>query len=66
MKKTIICALCMAVALTSAAQTQKQKVNVSNVKVEGMTKAENFAELKLDTLRRNFGTSREADHGVRC
>ncbi|MGN0217180.1 MAG: DUF1573 domain-containing protein [Bacteroidaceae bacterium] len=66
MKKTIICALCMAVALTSAAQTQKQKVNVSKVKVEGVTKAENFAEIKFDTLRHNFGTFSAADPVVKC
>ena len=66
MKKTIICALCMAVALTSAAQTQTQKVNVSKVKVEGVTKAENFAEIKFDTLRHNFGTFSAADPVVKC
>ena len=56
----------MAVALTSAAQTQKQKVNVSKVKAEGVTKAENFAEIKLDTLRHNFGTFSAADPVVKC
>ena len=50
----------------NTAQTQKQKVNVSKVKVEGVTKAENFAEIKFDTLRHNFGTFSAADPVVKC
>lgn len=56
----------MTAALTMSAQTQKQKVSVSKVKVEGVTKAENFAEIKFDTLRHNFGKFSAEEPVVKC
>ena len=38
------------------AQTQKPKVTTTSVKASVTTKAENYAEIKFDTLRHNFGT----------
>ena len=48
------------------AQTQKQKVSTSEVKVTGATKAENYAEIKFDTLRHNFGKFSKNDPIVKC
>jgi hypothetical protein len=48
------------------AQTQKQKVSTSEVKVTGVTKAENYAEIKFDTLRHNFGKFSKNDPIVKC
>lgn len=48
------------------AQTQKQKVSTSEVKVTGSTKAENYAEIKFDTLRHNFGKFSKNDPIVKC
>lgn len=66
MKKTILFGMCLAATLTVSAQTQKQKVSVSKVKVEGVTNAENFAEIKFDTLRHDFGKFSADDPVVKC
>ncbi len=47
-------------------QTQKPKVNVSQVKATANTKAENYAEIKFDTLRHNFGTFSQDNPVVKC
>jgi len=52
--------------LQVSAQTQKQKVNVSEVKAVATTKAENYAEITFDTLRYNFGTFSKSEPLVRC
>ena len=44
-----------------SAQTQKQKVNVSEVQAVATTKAENYAELTFDTLRYDFGKFSKSD-----
>ena len=66
MKKLLIIALCMMTASVAGAQVQKQKVTTSEVKVTGASKAENYAEIKFDTLRHNFGKFSQKDPIVKC
>jgi hypothetical protein len=66
MKKILILAICMLAVSATQAQTQQQKVNTSEVKVTGVTKAENYAEIKFDTLRHNFGKFSKNDPIVKC
>jgi hypothetical protein len=66
MKKLLIMAFCMLTVSVAQAQTQKQKVSTSEVKVTGATKAENYAEIKFDTLRHNFGKFSKNDPIVKC
>lgn len=53
-------------ASMAGAQVQKQKVTTSEVKVTGVSKAENYAEIKFDTLRHNFGKFSQKDPIVKC
>ncbi|MBO6124916.1 MAG: DUF1573 domain-containing protein [Bacteroidaceae bacterium] len=66
MKKFLIIALCLMSASMAGAQVQKQKVTTSEVKVTGVSKAENYAEIKFDTLRHNFGKFSQKDPIVKC
>ena len=66
MKKLLILTLCMMTASLAGAQTQKQKVTTSEVNVTGASKAENYAEIKFDTLRHNFGKFSQKDPIVKC
>ncbi|MBR4644689.1 MAG: DUF1573 domain-containing protein [Bacteroidaceae bacterium] len=66
MKKLLIVAFCLLTVSVAQAQTQKQKVTTSEVKVTGVTKAENYAEIKFDTLRHNFGKFSKNDPIVKC
>ena len=66
MKKLLIMAFCLLTVSVAQAQTQKQKVSTSEVKVTGVTKAENYAEIKFDTLRHNFGKFSKNDPIVKC
>lgn len=66
MKKLIFFAFCLMTASLAQAQTQTQKVSTSEVKVTGATKAENYAEIKFDTLRHNFGKFSKNDPIVKC
>lgn len=59
-------AFCLLTVSMAQAQTQKQKVSTSEVKVTGITKAENYAEIKFDTLRHNFGKFSKNDPIVKC
>lgn len=59
-------AFCLMTVSMAQAQTQKQKVSTSEVKVTGVTKAENYAEIKFDTLRHNFGKFSKNDPIVKC
>lgn len=59
-------AFCLLTVSVAQAQTQKQKVSTSEVKVTGVTKAENYAEIKFDTLRHNFGKFSKDDPIVKC
>lgn len=66
MKKIcFFCLLCIG-CITLQAQTQKQKVSVSEVKAIPTTKAEKYAEIKFDTLRHNFGQFSKDEPIVRC
>lgn len=53
-------------ASMAGAQVQKQKVTTSEVKVTGVSKAENYAEIKFDTLRHNFGKFSQKNPIVKC
>lgn len=66
MNKKILCGLLMFASLTVNAQTQTQKVSTSEVKPQVVTKAENFAEIKFDTLRHDFGKFPQDDPVVKC
>ena len=66
MKKLLIMAFCLLTVSVAQAQTQKQKVSTSEVKVTGVTNAENYAEIKFDTLRHNFGKFSKNDPIVKC
>lgn len=67
MKKILfISALLLCGAIHTTAQVQKQKVSVSQVKAEPGTKAENYAEIKFDTLEHDFGTFSKLDPIVKC
>jgi hypothetical protein len=66
MKKIFILAFLMLTVSVTQAQTQQQKVSTSEVKVTGVTKAENYAEIKFDTLRHNFGKFSKNDPIVKC
>ena len=66
MKKLLIMAFCLLSVSMAEAQTQKQKVSTSEVKVTGVTKAENYAEIKFDTLRHNFGKFSKNNPIVKC
>lgn len=66
MKKILILALASFFGLQASAQTQKQKVNVSEVQAVATTKAENYAEITFDTLRYNFGTFSKDEAVVHC
>ena len=66
MKKLLMMAFCLLTVSMAQAQTQKQKVSTSEVKVTGVTKAENYAEIKFDTLRHNFGKFSKNDPIVKC
>ena len=66
MMKKILFLLLLAQFSTASAQTQKQKVNVSDVKAVATTKAENYAEITFDTLRYDFGKFSKDEPLVRC
>lgn len=53
-------------ASSLCAQTQKPKVTTTEVKASINTRAENYAEIKFDTLRHNFGKFSKADPIVKC
>ena len=53
-------------ASSLCAQTQKPKVTTTEVKASINTRAENYAEIKFDTLRHNFGTFSKEDPIVKC
>lgn len=53
-------------ASSLCAQTQKPKVTTTEVKASINTRAENYAEIKFDTLRHNFGKFSKSDPIVKC
>lgn len=64
-KRLFFCFFCL-VAIALQAQTQKQKVTLTEVKALPTTKAEKYAEIKFDTLRHNFGQFSKDEPIVRC
>lgn len=66
MKKLILLSLLTTFAFGINAQTQTQKVNTSEVRAQAVSKAENYAEIKFDTLRHNFGKFSAASPEVKC
>ena len=66
MKKILLIALVAFFGMQVQAQTQKQKVNVSEVEAVSKTKAENYAEITFDTLRYDFGKFSKDEPQVRC
>ena len=66
MKKILFLAFFATLGFQAQAQTQKQKVNVSEVQAVATTKAENFAEITFDTLRYDFGKFSKSEPVVKC
>lgn len=64
-KRLFFCFFCL-VTIALQAQTQKQKVTLTEVKAVPATKAEKYAEIKFDTLRHNFGQFSKDEPIVRC
>ena len=53
--KIAVLSICMAFALSIGSFAQSQKSVQSEIRPNGSSKAENYAEIKFDTLRCNFG-----------
>lgn len=67
MKKTLfVLLLACCPMLPAKAQTQTQKINVSEVKAVAKTKAENYAEVTFDTLRHDFGKFPKSEPAQHC
>lgn len=66
MKKILILSLLSILTMGTKAQTQTQKVNTSEVRAQAVSKAENYAEIKFDTLRYNFGKFSSRSPEVKC
>lgn len=64
--KIFVLGLLAAFSLQAGAQTQRQKLSVSEVKAVATTKAENYAELTFDTVRHDFGKFSRKAPVVRC
>ena len=64
-KRLFFCFFCL-VTIALQAQTQKQKVTLTEVKAVPATKAQKYAEIKFDTLRHNFGQFSKDEPIVRC
>ena len=66
MKKILSLGLLLLVAIAAQAQVQTQKVSTSEVKAQATTNAENYAEIKFDTLHHDFGKFSKNDPIVKC
>jgi len=66
MKKVIFLTVLFCSFLVANVQAQSQKVSKSEVKAQATTRAENFAEIKFDTLRHDFGKFSKEDPVVKC
>lgn len=65
-KPLAVMAMLLLAGTGAYAQTQKPKVTTTSVKASTTTRAENYAEVKFDTLRHNFGHFSRKDPIVRC
>lgn len=59
--KTLFLLLCLAMSTAIGASAQSQKSIRSEIRPDGNTKAQNYAEIKFDTLRCNLGIFPESD-----
>ncbi|MCR4920715.1 MAG: DUF1573 domain-containing protein [Bacteroidaceae bacterium] len=66
MKKIVFLFVMALMATSLRAQVQTQKVSESEVEAVATTKAENYAEIKFDTLRHDFGKFSKDDPVVEC
>ncbi|MGN1256524.1 MAG: DUF1573 domain-containing protein [Bacteroidaceae bacterium] len=65
-RRTVMVAVMALATLSVGAQTQKPKVTTTEVKASVTTRAENYAEIKFDTLRHDFGKFSKEDPIVKC
>ncbi len=65
-KQIAVVAVLLLAGTGAYAQTQKPKVTTTSVKASTTTRAENYAEVRFDTLRHNFGHFSRKDPVVRC
>lgn len=65
-KQIAVVAMLLLAGTGAYAQTQKPKVTTTSVKASTTTRAENYAEVRFDTLRHNFGHFSRKDPVVRC
>lgn len=65
-RRTVMVAVMALATLSLGAQTQKPKVTTTEVKASVTTRAENYAEIKFDTLRHDFGKFSKEDPIVKC
>lgn len=61
-----IFALCIAMGVSNGINAQSQKSVRSEIRPTGSSKAENYAEIKFDTLRYNLGVFPESDPVRKC
>lgn len=59
--KNILTIVCLCIIACISVNAQSQKSIRSEVRPTGKSKAENYAEIKFDTLRCNLGTFPESD-----
>ena len=65
-KQIAVVAVLLLAGTGAYAQTQKPKVTTTSVKASTTTRAENYAEVRFDTLRHNFCHFSRKDPVVRC
>lgn len=65
-KQIAVVAVLLLAGTGAYAQTQKPKVTTTSVKASTTTRAENYAEVRFDTLRHDFGHFSRKDPVVRC
>ncbi|MBQ8274177.1 MAG: DUF1573 domain-containing protein [Bacteroidaceae bacterium] len=59
--KTALLFICLTFAFSIGSNAQSQKSVQSEIRPDGSSKAENYVEIKFDTLRCNFGTFPASD-----
>ena len=64
--KKLLLLVTLLMSISFATNAQSQKSVRSEVRPTGETKAENYAEIKFDTLRINLGIFPEADSEKKC
>lgn len=65
-KKLALLSLIALTAIDLHAQTQKPKITTTDVRASVTTRAENYAEIKFDTLRHDFGHFSKKSPVVKC